>query len=127
MAVMRAFRLEKLVRDGIVEQNEGFGAVVDYEVLSGEELKRALEQKLAEEKAEFEEADTDEAKAKEQRDIDDILFALGRSKAEDYEPHNTFNDGRFVHTVALPQDSEAGVYWTNYYLADPARFPEVTV
>lgn len=121
----RTFRLNKLVHDGIVGFNEAFGATVDYDVLSEEDLRKALETKLLEEQTEFEHAKTDEEKTKEQGDVNDILYALGRLDSTDYLPNHTFAKGHFVNTIALPLDNEEGRYWADYYSSQPDRFTEL--
>lgn len=49
----RTFKLNKLVRDKIVEFNIGYGGVVEYKTLSGEKLNNALVAKLVEEAKEL--------------------------------------------------------------------------
>jgi predicted house-cleaning noncanonical NTP pyrophosphatase (MazG superfamily) len=49
----RTFKLDKLVRDKIVESTEAQGGVVKYEQLKGAKLRRALVEKLIEETQEL--------------------------------------------------------------------------
>jgi predicted house-cleaning noncanonical NTP pyrophosphatase (MazG superfamily) len=53
MSKTRSFRLNKLVRDKIVQSTEAQGGTVKYEQLEGKELTRALVQKLIEEAQEI--------------------------------------------------------------------------
>jgi len=119
---MRTFRLDKLVHDGIVQAHLDEGGTVDFEERTGEDLTAALEAKLKEEQRELARAKSDKQKLKERQDIDNVLFALGKLAHDNFKPTKTFEKGHFVHTVTLPTESP----WSDYYAADPVRFPEVT-
>lgn len=123
MPDFRTFRLEKLVHDGIVQAHLDEGGTVDFEVYEGEARVKALEDKLPEEIEEQARAKSDSEKYKEQQDVDNILFALGRLARSGFVPTKTFDKGHFIHTVTLPAESP----WSDYYATDPERFPEETV
>lgn len=119
---MRTFRLDKLVHDGIVQGHHDEGGQVDFVVLEGEALTQALEAKHIEEMAELAGAATEEDKAKEQQDIKDVDYALGRLVTNNFVPKKTFTKAHFIRTVTLPDSS----WLVDYYAADPVRFPEIT-
>lgn len=118
---MRTFELNKLVHDEIVQGHLDEGGQVDYEVVQGERLQAELERKLEEESAELATAQTDEERAKEQTDIDNVLFALGRLGTADFEPTKTFLKGHYIRRVTMPRTS----WLSDYYSKDPIRFPEI--
>lgn len=117
----------KLVYDGWIADNKAIGAKVAYKIRRGEELRVALRSKLEEELCELEQATTDEEKAKEQRDINDIRFALGELSVQEYEPKKTFTLGIFALSVSLPNDpsNREAAHWIEYYSGDHERFVEV--
>ena len=118
---MRTFRLEKLVHDGIVQGHVDEGGSVEYEVLTGDALIRALEAKLHEEATELAAAKTPEEKRKEAQDVANVEFALGRLAAPDFVPTKTFVKGHYIHTVTVPETS----WLSAYYALDQVRYPEV--
>ena len=127
----RTFKLDKLVRDGIVESTESQGGQVEYEVLEGQELIDALVKKLQEE---FEELQNGEEPDLEKladlaEILDSIAVAKGHKKVEfdavQYDKRRkigSFTSGHFVYTVTLPSDNQ----WAEYYAQYPERFPEIT-
>ena len=126
----RTFRLNKLVRDKIVETTEAAGGTVEYRILEQQELLDALYAKLDEEMTELKEGSEPnlEKLADIREVIDAIAVQLGHRKLEldsvQYDKRRKaggFAAGRFVETVTLPADHE----WAQYYAADPERFPEV--
>lgn len=116
----------KLVHDGIVESNVAFGAVVDYVEVRGDRLLEAKKAKLEEEQAELAETTTDDERRREQGDVNDVLHALGILGIADFVPNHTFDKGHFVMKIALPQDTEEGRFWVEYYSSHPDRFTEIT-
>ena len=125
----RTFRLNKLVRDKIVELTESYGGSVKYKTLSGKELNEALLEKLVEEVREMQAA---ELAAGELADLQEIIGQLAKNlKITDTELTNKqdkkrasnggFAKGHFISTVTLPSDNK----WAKYYAADPKRFPEI--
>lgn len=118
---MRTFRLDKLVHDRIVQDHVDGGGEVDLITLEGEGLITALEAKLAEDREELAEAESEDDKAKERQDVNDVLFAPGRLADGNYQRVKTFDKGHFIRTVTMPNDS----WLTEYYASNPNRFPEL--
>lgn len=124
--MMREFKLNKLVHDGIIGLNEEHGAITDYIELTGDNLVDALFDKLDEEIREFEQAITTEEMLKEFRDVRCVFFAIrkamGREVIDDgYVPEKTFDRGFFVRSVMEPEGE-----WADYYASNPERFPEIS-
>lgn len=121
----RTFRLNKLVRDKIVPDHIQNGAKVVHHKLSKEDKIKALAQKIIEEISEG----TDLAElADVQEAIDQIAKDQGFTKEQIAEAQETkrtknggFNNGDFIDTETWPADHK----WSDYYAADPARFPEI--
>jgi len=127
---MRTFRLDKLVRDKIVESTEAMGGSADHHVLEGEALTTALRNKLDEEIAELKNGQ--ESSLEKLADIREVIEAmavdLGHTITElhalQYDKRRKiggFASEHFVETVSLPEDNQ----WVDYYAGDPDRFPEV--
>jgi predicted house-cleaning noncanonical NTP pyrophosphatase (MazG superfamily) len=125
----RTFRLNKLVRDKIIDSTIEYGGSVDYKILSGQELNDELVNKLIEEVEELKGADLS---ASELADLYEILGQLAKNlkmtdreisqaRAEKRAKNGGFEKGHFIDTVTLPADNK----WAKYYAADPKRFPEV--
>jgi predicted house-cleaning noncanonical NTP pyrophosphatase (MazG superfamily) len=130
MAKMRTFRLNKLVRDGIVTGHEQEGGSCISRVLKGKELEDALKNKLKEE--------VDELLALKKRDLGEFgdvlevlhsLAELDGFSAEDIteralkrsEEIGAFKRGIYVETVTVPETS----WLAEYYGSNPQRFPEI--
>jgi predicted house-cleaning noncanonical NTP pyrophosphatase (MazG superfamily) len=122
------FKLNKLVRDKIVEMNISYGGKVDYKELKGRQLTNALVDKLIEEAQELKNGDLS---ADELADIKEILTALRENlkispselealRRKKAAANGRFKKGHYVKQLTLPADHK----WANYYAADPARFPE---
>lgn len=132
MSKMRTFLFEggkgKLVYDGFLADHKAFGAKTQHRFLTEVERAETLRAKLEEELAELAAAETVEEKDKEQRDVNDILFALGELTLADYVPVRRFDIGIFATAVTLPAEpnNEEAAYWIEYYASQPERFPEVT-
>ena len=125
----RTFKLNKLVRDEIVQSTEVQDGVVNYKKLSGTELTAALIQKLAEEIEELKGANFSASELADLKEIieqlaknlkitDEQLKAVQTKKRQD---NGAFEKGHFIKTLTLPADNK----WAKYYAADPKRFPEV--
>jgi predicted house-cleaning noncanonical NTP pyrophosphatase (MazG superfamily) len=125
----RTFRLNKLVRDRIVEMNIGYGGTVDYKTLSGKKLNAALVDKLIEEVKELKDA---ELTFGELADLKEIIEQIAKNlkitdkeltaaQTEKRNKNGGFTKGHFINTLTLPADNQ----WSDYYAADPERFPEV--
>jgi predicted house-cleaning noncanonical NTP pyrophosphatase (MazG superfamily) len=125
----RTFKLNKLVRDKIVENTQAQGGTVKYEQLKGKELTGALVAKLIEEAQEMKKSGLT---AEELADIKEVLIALRENlkihagELEDIRrkkatTNGRFKEGHFIHELSLPADNK----WAKYYAADPERFPEL--
>lgn len=125
----RTFKLNKLVRDKIVEMNIGYGGKVDYKTLSGQKLTAALVDKLIEE---AEELKAFELSADELADLKEIIEQIAKNlkitdkelaaaQAKKRAKNGGFTKGHFIETLTLPADNK----WSAYYAADPERFPEI--
>jgi predicted house-cleaning noncanonical NTP pyrophosphatase (MazG superfamily) len=128
---MAEFILNKLVRDGVLDQMIADGQTPVFKILEGKELIRAQLHKIKEE--------ADEALAacddpnKQQKEVGDMLrvieplaLALGHTLSVDLNN----NDGKggfakriFIERVHVPEKSK----WAVYYRREPLRFPEVGV
>jgi predicted house-cleaning noncanonical NTP pyrophosphatase (MazG superfamily) len=126
---MRTFKLNKLVRDLIVEFNTARGGLVKFKTLSGKELNNALITKLIEEAKELQNS---EMSAHELADLKEILDQLAKNlgistkELKDLQKiknakNGAFKKGHFIENLSLPADNE----WVKYYASDPERFPEV--
>lgn len=125
----RTFKLDKLVRDKIVQIHLDMDGKVDYKTLKGKELSAALVDKLVEESKELK---ASALSAGELADIKEILDQIAKNlKIKDEQlsvaqikkrqNNGGFEKGHYVSTVTLPAENK----WTKYYAADPERFPEV--
>jgi predicted house-cleaning noncanonical NTP pyrophosphatase (MazG superfamily) len=125
----RTFKLDKLVRDKIVESTEAQGGKVKYKILKGDELTGALVDKLIEEAQELKNADLSVG---ELADIKELLIAIKESldipeseleevRRKKADANGSFKKGHFIEELSLPAENK----WSKYYAADPERFPEV--
>jgi len=125
----RTFKLNKLVRDKIVENTEEQGGTVNYHILKGKKLTKALLTKLVEEAHELRTSDLAVGELADLQELVDALIEhLGTSKAELIKGqkekrirNGTFKKGHFIDTLTLPADNK----WAKYYAGDPKRFPEI--
>lgn len=134
---MPTFRLNKLVRTGLPQMYEELGQKAELKELEGEELRRALLQKLQEEIGEL--TATGGGELKELADllqvIQDMAIASGSTPEEleslrdqrekDRGPMVKIdNEGKpkgfYVSRITCEDDDP----WTAYYRNEPARFPE---
>ncbi len=116
----RTFRLNKLVRDGIVPDMHAKGQQPEFHALSEEQRVAALKDKLLEESAEYDLPDLLEV-------IESLANAEGKTfddirqeQLAKREKIGGFTTGTYVETVTLNDDDE----WAEYYAADPDRYPE---
>jgi len=125
----RTFKLNKLVRDKIVASTEEQGGTVDYKSLNGKELNKALVDKLIEESKELK---SEVLSAEELADLKEIIEQIAKNlkitdkelddaQAKKRAKNGGFTKGHYVKTLTLP----AGNQWSDYYAADPKRFPEI--
>lgn len=128
---MRTFRLNKLVRDGIVEDMERNGQQVVSRKLSDEEHGKALVSKVVEEALEIDPTDP-KGSAKELGDVLEVVEALAAhmglsmeeiraNQAQSRQKLGGFTDKIFVETVTV-QDGDT---WGDYYANDPQKYPEI--
>ena len=129
MAKARTFKLNKLVRDKIVQSTEAQGGTVKYHTLNGDALTKALLAKLVEEANELR---TSNLSVGELADLKELVEALAdhlgtkqtdlsRRQAAKKKQNGAFKKGHFIDTITLPADNK----WAKYYAADPKRFPEI--
>lgn len=125
----RTFRLNKLVRDKIIELTEGYGGSVESKTLTGRQFNYALIDKLIEE---AEELKNSNKPAGELADLQEIIGQLAKNlkiteeeitkiQSEKRAKNGGFTQGHYVKTLTAPGDSQ----WADYYASDPKRFPEV--
>jgi predicted house-cleaning noncanonical NTP pyrophosphatase (MazG superfamily) len=126
----RTFRLNKLVRDKIIEYNIGYGGKVQYKTLRGEKLNNALVVKLVEEAKELQ---SGELSAEELADLKEIIEQIAENikiSIEEIETiqkmkktkNGAFKKGYFIEELTLPAEHK----WALYYASDPERFPEIS-
>lgn len=128
---MRTFKLDKLVRDKIVEIMEGLGQTVEYRTLSDAEYLDELKRKLVEEATEIDLRSEDALKELTdlQEVIDAAVVAIGSAKEDQLvlqhqraAERGAFNDKLYVDTVSTEDDDK----WAEYYAKEPERFPEIS-
>ncbi len=128
MSEKRTFKLNKLVRDKIIKAHIDEGGSVCSINISGSKLNSELIKKFQEELKELKNAGLSiEELADLQEILDQLLKNLDISKKEiklvQKEKNikkGGFKKGHFIKTVTLPAASK----WTEYYAAEPKRFPE---
>ena len=125
----RTFKLNKLVRDGIIEFTIGYGGSAKYKVLKGHKLNEALIDKLIEEARELK---NEGLSVEELADLQEIISQLAKNlkitdteiaeaQAKKRAKNGGFTEGHFIKTLTAPANSK----WAGYYGSDPKRFPEV--
>lgn len=125
----RTFKLNKIVRDGIVLSTQQQGGVVDYKTVKGKDKIRLLVAKLSEEVAELRADKT--PSLDELADVKEIIEQLvvdtGHTNDELQRVQDAKNQrigslsgGVYVRTMTLPSSNK----WAQYYASDPKRFPE---
>jgi len=125
---MKTFRLNKLVRDGIVLEMERSGQIVSYEILGKHEYIAALRDKLLEEMSEFDAYH--QSALEELADIEEVLRHLvaeldpknnkfEKIKSDKAAKMGVFKKRIFVESVSL-EDNDP---WAAYYEKEPERFP----
>jgi predicted house-cleaning noncanonical NTP pyrophosphatase (MazG superfamily) len=132
---MRKFKFGKLVRDGIRPSIEGNGAKANWHKLAAADFISELKLKLVEEAQELQSA-PDEKLLNELGDLQEVLStlleAIGKTQAElegqiakRQSEVGGFKEREYIDTVEVPDDPAAYPY-TNYYLANPDKYPEIT-
>lgn len=127
---MPRFKLNKLVRDRIVEHNLKSGAKIKYKNLTPEEHIIALVEKVIEEANEIlksERKDVANEIADVQQAIDDLIEQFGlnedeikSSQAKKVKQNGAFKRGHYIEYLDLDENHP----FTEYYRKDPDRFPE---
>jgi predicted house-cleaning noncanonical NTP pyrophosphatase (MazG superfamily) len=125
----RTFRLNKLVRDKLVQANFDMGGEVKYKTLSGDKLTGALLKKLVEEANELRSSGLSVGELADLQELVDALASHLGVKKTDLRKRQTekrlknggFKKGHFIDTLTLPADNK----WSGYYAADPKRFKEI--
>jgi len=128
---MPTFKLNKLVRDKLVEEMKAKGQKPEVTVLSGASYQQALKEKLIEEFQEISVGNAKDDVVGELADVyealDCLMISLGVSAeavAAKREKKNakvgSFRSGDYVGDLELKDDDE----WVDYYRQEPDRFPE---
>ena len=125
----RTFKLNKLVRDKIVQLHFDMGGEVIYKTLTGKKLTDALLKKLIEEASELKTSNLSVGELADLKELVDALAAhlgtekgyLSKRQAVKRKQNGGFKKGHFIDTVTLPANNK----WAKYYGADPKRFPEI--
>ena len=129
---MPKFRLNKLVRDRILEHQIKAGSKTEYRLLEKLEHRSALVNKLIEEGNEILSVGEKEVAseiADVQQALDDLIEQFGLTK-EDIKAHQRrkleanggFKRGIFIDTVETLDEDPL----TEYYRSQPERFEEIT-
>jgi predicted house-cleaning noncanonical NTP pyrophosphatase (MazG superfamily) len=128
---MSTFKLAKLVRDNIVDQQIALGQKPSYHHLNNKEHKQALVKKVIEEVQEVLRAKAEDITselADVQQALDDLIAEHGLTASEIATSQDSkkaakggFNKGVYVETLELSKDDP----WVAYYRQDPKRFPEI--
>ena len=125
----RTFKLNKLVRDNIVQLHFDLGGEVKYKTLTGKKLTDALLKKLIEEATELKTSNLSIGELADLKELVDALAAhlgtekgyLSKRQAVKRKQNGGFKKGHFIDTVTLPANNK----WAKYYAADPKRFPKI--
>lgn len=125
----RTFKLDKLVRDNIVQIHLDMGGQVSYKVLPSAKHTAALLEKLIEEAGELQASQLSPGEIADlQEIIDQLASNLNFTKKEiaavqtkKRRSNGGFKKGHYIDTVSLPTNNK----WSRYYASDPKRFPEV--
>lgn len=127
---MPRFRLNKLIRDRLVDAYETDGQTATYRHLSDAEYRQALVQKVIEELGELDihQPDTMLGELADIRQaLTDLEAALGLSPqaveekvTQKYASKGGFEGRHFITTLELHDNDP----WVDYYRKDPQRFPE---
>jgi predicted house-cleaning noncanonical NTP pyrophosphatase (MazG superfamily) len=134
---MPTFRLDKLVRTGLLKIYKDLGQIAETNELSGDELQQALIAKLGEEVSELESAGSMDLKelADILQVVQDAAIASGASLEELEALRMTREKDRGPMIVVGKNGEAKGYYvsrivckegdtWVDYYRKDPQRFPE---
>jgi|ETNmetMinimDraft_4_1059912.scaffolds.fasta_scaffold62337_2 predicted house-cleaning noncanonical NTP pyrophosphatase (MazG superfamily) len=123
---MPKFRLEKLIRDGLVQKFEEDGYDTQYRTLSPEEYVHALRAKVLEEAQELPETKDRAEAISELADVyqalADYALLLGipedeivTEKQRKFEQKGGFSGAHFVETIEIPENDP----WVQYFRDNP--------
>jgi predicted house-cleaning noncanonical NTP pyrophosphatase (MazG superfamily) len=126
---MKTFRLQKLVRDKIVQDHLDLGGEVIFKRLSKKEKRQALANKIIEEAKELKSSEEIlEELADVQEVIDQLANDAGVTKAQitavqkkKRAKNGGFKNGDYIEQETWPADHK----WAIYYASNPKRFPEI--
>lgn len=125
---MKTFKLNKLVKDGIVERMREQGQTPEVTVLDDTEFRSELYKKLREEGRELGQAKTTKDRLKERHDVLDVLRQIAlldtvdnvRNLTVTDDQPGAFSQRQFVGRVTMPDNND----WVEYYQSEPDRFIE---
>lgn len=128
---MLKFRFNKLVRDKIVENQIASGAKPHYHVLSNQQHKTELVNKIIEEAKEITKASPNDIAAEiadVQQAVDDLKEKFGltdidiaKAQKVKNEKNGPFKKGIYVDYVEVDKNDN----WAEYYQKNADRYPEI--
>ena len=134
---MPSFKFNKLVRDKLPEIYAKDKQTAEYKILTAEELRQAMVNKLIEEVMELRgsyvksKKETTEELADIQQLVDDIrseagitLDELNEKKRGKKDRAGGFREGVFVKNIHFEDDDKK---WTKYYRSRPMEYPEIFI
>jgi predicted house-cleaning noncanonical NTP pyrophosphatase (MazG superfamily)/8-oxo-dGTP pyrophosphatase MutT (NUDIX family) len=124
----RTFKLQKLVRDKIVQDHIDSGGKVKFKKLNQKEKREALANKIIEEAKELRDSkEILEELADVQEVLDQLAKDAGITKAQitaaqkkKRDTNGGFESGDYIEQETWAKDHE----WAKYYSNEPKRFPE---
>lgn len=130
---MPIFRYAKLVRDNIPGWHRKHGHTVDGRQLHGDELLRALIEKLHEETDEVKTALTRSELVEEIGDVQQILWDICTTQSISRDEltaaisvktdrKGSYIGGEYVESITIPSEGDT---WTQYCRANPDKYPEL--
>lgn len=130
---MPTFRYEKLVRDNIPGWGEANGYTVNGRQLTGDDLCKALVEKLHEEADEVDGAMSRQELIEEIGDVQQVINdlcavanistqALAEVVKQKAERKGGFSNGEYIDTVTIPNEDDE---WVQYHRRSPEKYPEV--
>lgn len=130
---MPTFRYAKLVRDNIPGWHHKRGHTVNGRQLSGDELRRALIEKLHEEADEVDGALSREELVEELGDVQRIIWDICETQGitvreleadvkAKADHKGSYVGGNYIETVTMPDEDDK---WAKYCRQSPHKYPEV--
>jgi predicted house-cleaning noncanonical NTP pyrophosphatase (MazG superfamily) len=125
----RTFKLNKLVRDKIVQNHLNSGGKVKFKRLPAREKRQALADKIIEETKELvaskkmldELADLQEVLDQLAKDAGISKKQIAAAQKEKGSSNGGFENGDFIEQETWPAEHK----WAKYYAKGPERFPEI--